>query len=668
MEARSGEPIASALYANGIRVFGHHTKDHSPQGLYCANGQCAQCMVVANGRPVKACITPVQPDDRIEPLDALPAVDIQSESTLRKPINAIHIPVLIIGGGPAGASAAIELGKLGVETILIDDKDRLGGKLVLQTHRFFGSKTAVYAGTRGIDIATQMEDRVRQYACIDVWANSTALAVFSDQKVGILKGQRVYCVVEPEVLLVATGAREKFLTFPGNTLPGVLGAGAFQTLLNRDLVRPSENLFIIGGGNVGLIAGYHALQAGIRVLGLAEALPEVSGYKVHRDKLARSGVPIFTSHSIRAAYGKETLESIEIVQVDEQFQPVAATEKSFRCDTLLIAVGLDPVDEFYRKAQSFGMRVFNAGDAKEIAEASAAIYSGKIAGAQIAKALSASAHPIPREWATLEAILKSKPGSITSANEEHGIHGVFPVFHCTQEIPCDPCAHLCPQGLITLRSNDIRSLPQYIPGKESCKACLRCVAGCPGLAITLVDFRKNATHPLVSIPYELSKTGPHSGLFLTATGVSGDRLGSGQVVKATQRKSFDRTHIIQVNLPAEIATKTAGIQIQSVPNSSEAGNAELATTSDDALICRCERVTEDAVRAFIRAGCHDVNEMKTLLRAGMGACGGKTCLSLMQRIFRQEGISLDQVAPNTLRPLFVEVTFGALAGLTGEED
>ena len=110
-------------------------------------------------------------------------------------------------------------------------------------------------------------------------------------------------LIRPQVLLVAAGAREKSLAFKGNTLPGVYGAGAFQTLVNRDLVRAAERLFIVGGGNVGLIAGYHALQAGIQVVGLVEALPECGGYKVHKDKLHRMGVPIYTSHTILSANG-----------------------------------------------------------------------------------------------------------------------------------------------------------------------------------------------------------------------------------------------------------------------------------------------------------------------------------------------------------------------------
>jgi len=128
---------------------------------------------------------------------------------------------------------------------------------------------------------------------------------------------------------------------------------------------------------VGLIAGYHALQAGIQVVGVVEALSECGGYKVHKDKLARLGVPIYTSHTILSANGKDQVESVSIAQVDANFKPVVGTEKTFECDSILIAVGLDPVDEFYRKGLEFDMAAFAAGDAEEIAEASAAIFSGK---------------------------------------------------------------------------------------------------------------------------------------------------------------------------------------------------------------------------------------------------------------------------------------------------
>ncbi|MBN2677662.1 MAG: FAD-dependent oxidoreductase, partial [Anaerolineaceae bacterium] len=346
----SGETIAAALFANGIHVFGHHHKDGAPQGIFCANGQCAQCMVLANSKPVKACMEILQPGMRVESLDSLPTLIDQNTPLITNEIQEIEVPVLIIGGGPAGLSAAIELSKSNIPVLLIDDKHRLGGKLVLQTHRFFGSVSTVYAGMRGIDIATRLEKQLREHNDITVWLNSTALAVFSDHRVGVLKEGKEYLLIKPEVLFVASGAREKSLAFSGNTLPGVYGAGAFQTLVNRDMLKPSEKLFIVGGGNVGLIAGYHALQAGIDVVGLVEALPECGGYKVHKDKLVRMGVPIYTSHTILSANGNEHVESVTIAQVDQQLQPQARTERCFACDTVLIAVGLESVNEFYLKA------------------------------------------------------------------------------------------------------------------------------------------------------------------------------------------------------------------------------------------------------------------------------------------------------------------------------
>ncbi|MDY6914933.1 MAG: 2Fe-2S iron-sulfur cluster-binding protein, partial [Candidatus Cloacimonadota bacterium] len=263
LQAKKGEVIASALFANGIRIFGHHHKDGSAQGIYCANGQCAKCMVIANGVPVKACMTVVKENMIVESVEGLPELPEVKDSPNFADIEKIDVDVLIIGGGPAGLSAALQIKERSV--LLIDDKAKLGGKLVLQTHKFFGSVEDSLAGTRGNRIGEKLAAEVEKQSNIETWVNSTALHVFYDKKVGILK-ENVYKLVNPKVILNAAGAREKFLKFPGNKLAGIYGAGAFQTLVNRDLVRPTKRLFIVGGGNVGLIAGYHALQAGIEVV------------------------------------------------------------------------------------------------------------------------------------------------------------------------------------------------------------------------------------------------------------------------------------------------------------------------------------------------------------------------------------------------------------------
>jgi sarcosine oxidase subunit alpha len=663
MHAHEGETIASALFANGVRIFGHHHKDGAPQGIFCANGQCAQCLVMADGLPVKSCMTPVQPGMQVEPLDGKPVLpDVHTVPEMQT-VETVEVECLIIGGGPAGLSAAIELGKAGVRTLIVDDKHRLGGKLVLQTHKFFGSIEACYAGTRGTDIATKLEQEVRQFENVRVWLNTTALSVFSDRRVGVLREGR-HVVVRPHVLLVATGAREKSLAFRGNTLPGVFGAGAFQTLVNRDLVRPTERLFTVGGGNVGLIASYHALQAGIHVAGLCEALPECSGYKVHKDKLVRLGVPVYTSHTVLSANGEQEVESITIAKIDEKWQPIPGTEKTFACDTILVAVGLDPVDEFVHKAREFGLPVYAAGDAEEIAEASAAMFTGRIRGLEIARSLGRDVGEVPPEWHRTAEILKSRPGAVVTEDVPEADEGVFPILHCAQEIPCNPCTSICPEGCIVMEGEDIRALPEYVG--EGCIGCEQCVAMCPGLAITLVDYREEPEHPTVTVPYEFPPDTIHEGDVVTVLDTEGAILGNVEVVKVRAPRFADRALLVRVRAPRDIARHIAGIRVQE-PWVTEPLEQPIERITDDEIICRCERVTAGEIRALIRAGVRDMNHIKAVTRAGMGACGGKTCTNLIKRLFREEGVSLEQVTESTRRPLFIEVPLGALAGVaTGE--
>ena len=668
LEGLEGETIASALFAAGIRVFGRHAKDGAPQGLFCANGQCSQCLVLADGVPVKSCMELVRPGLRIEPVNGLPRlpeVDRRGpELAAAAPIETVRTSVLIIGGGPAGLSAAIELGRRGIETILIDDKHRLGGKLVLQTHRFFGSIDAVYAGTRGIDIATRLEDEVRSSAAVKVWLQTTALAVYSDGKVGVLFEGRKYVLIEPQILLVASGAREKNLAFPGNTLPGVYGAGAFQTLVNRDLVKPTERLFIVGGGNVGLIAGYHALQAGIAVVGLIEVLPECGGYKVHRDKLARLGVPVYTSHTVIGANGREVLESVAISRVDEKFRPVPGTERSFDCDTLLIAVGLDPVNEFFEKAREFGLPAFAAGDAEEIAEASAAIFSGKIRGLEVARALGRDVGEISPDWYRTAEILKSRPGATVAERVPAEEEGVFPVLHCNQEIPCDPCTAVCPTGLIDIDKTDIRLLPSFLgrKGGKGCSGCEKCVAICPGLAITLVDYRKDPEFPTVAVPFEFLKERLKPGDQVVVQDTEGNPLGRVEVGAVRALKAYDRTVIVKVRAPREYAKKIAGLRVQP-PETADPLAEYVPRTAEETIVCRCERVTAGEIRKLIREGVRDISEIKALTRTSMGSCGAKTCTPLIHRLFREEGVPDAEVVDQPKRPLFVEVPLGIFAGL-----
>ena len=489
------------------------------------------------------------------------------------------------------------------------------------------------------------------------------LYVFSDKRVGIVTNGKKYRIVNPKVVLNAAGAREKSLIFPGNTLPGVYGAGAFQTLANRDLVKPASRLFVVGGGNVGLIAAYHGLQAGITVVGLVEALPQVGGYQVHANKIKRLGVPIHTGHTILSANGDGHVESVTVSKVDDRFRPIAGTEKTFACDTVLIAVGLNPVNEFYFEAEQAGMRVFAAGDAGEIAEASSAMFSGRIAGMEIANALGKEAANVPDEWYEKAELLKSHPGPVSEPQyEDASESGVRPVIHCHQEIPCNPCVSVCKQGVIQIPGGSLLEKPQI--ANQECIGCNKCLFICPGLAISLVDYREDPDHPIVSLAYEVYNHEYKKGDAVVLTDYAGNRLQRAIVVGTEMPKASRKTQLIKVQVPKEIAQRVAGFRIQKEEDSMPTYETSMGRLPDDATVCFCEKVTAGEIRKLIRKGIKDLNQIKAITRAGMGACGAKTCETLILQLYREEGVPLGEVTLNTRRPVFVETPLGVFASIS----
>ncbi|HPT82427.1 MAG TPA: FAD-dependent oxidoreductase [Limnochordia bacterium] len=660
---REGEMVSSALFANGIRTFSRHIVGDAPQGIFCANGQCAQCTVLIDGLPMKSCITPLREGMEIKTLVHFPELPPDDEVRPAHKPQELSCDVLVVGAGPSGITAAVELADAGYAVILVDDKDHLGGKLVLQTHKFFGSMADCYAGTRGTDIAAILEQEVRQREKITILTESVVAGVFADGKAGVYQPQRErYLLISFKGVVVATGARERSLVFPGNDLPGVFGAGAFQTLVNRDLVRSSERVIIVGCGNVGLIAAYHALQAGITVVGIIDIAAKVSGYKVHADKIKRMGVPIYLSHTLVSVQGQGRVERATIAQVDGNWNPILETAKSFAVDTVLIAVGLSPVDEFYNAGLEAGFPVLKTGDASEIAEASSAMMGGRIAGRQMARLLGSELE-IPKEWFDKAEILKRPPGETfprthTWPREE----GWQPIIHCYQEIPCNPCTTVCPHNSIQLtgRTGTIMDLPEFT-GK--CSGCGMCVLICPGLAITLVRASAKAGLAEVVLPYEFD----HSfqpGDQVVLRNVEGQDLGTGTVLR-TRFSRKHRTHLLTLEVPAEAAVQVAGILVQEPQAIEPLPEADYTYLPDHAIVCRCERVSLGEIKRFIQDNdITDLNQLKQI-RAAMGACGGKTCLDLLPRVLAQAGVNQEKLHPATYRPLTVEIPMKALANQGG---
>jgi NADPH-dependent 2,4-dienoyl-CoA reductase/sulfur reductase-like enzyme len=344
----------------------------------------------------------------------------------------------IIGAGPAGLAAAIEAASAGVGVLVVDENAKPGGQLFKQIHKFFGSKDH-YAGTRGIDIGTRLLSDVQALG-VEVMLDTVVWGIFADHTLGVIH-ERHNQRIQAKCICLATGASENALAFPGWTLPGVMGAGAIQTLINVERVLPGSRVLMVGSGNVGLIVSYQLLQAGAQVVAVVEALPQVGGYGVHASKLRRNGVPILTSTTIKDAVGLNRVEKATTVALDAQWRQVPGTERKFDVDVICLALGLTPLSELAWMAgcnfayvpqlgghvpihddnmQTTVPGIYVAGDLAGIEEASTAMEEGKLAGVAVAKALGhlSAAEARRRKAAVLKRLDELRSGPFGEARNK----------------------------------------------------------------------------------------------------------------------------------------------------------------------------------------------------------------------------------------------------------
>ncbi len=307
--------------------------------------------------------------------------------------------ILVVGCGPAGLGAAIEAAKSGARVTVIDENDRAGGQLYKQIHKFFGSGEH-YAGVRGFQIADILLQEARTLG-VEILLDTRALGLLDNGMLAVRTGGKTVQALGFKKLILATGAKENALAFPGWTLPGVMTAGAAQTFSNVHGTLVGNNILMVGSGNVGLIVSYQLMQAGATVQALVEAAPAVSGYQVHAGKIQRAGVPILTAHTVVEARGKTHVEEAVIAQVDEHFRPLPGTEKTLAVDTILLAVGLNPRIELAQMLhcqttfegalggifplhdaymRSSHPDVYVCGDIAGVEEANTALEEGRLAG------------------------------------------------------------------------------------------------------------------------------------------------------------------------------------------------------------------------------------------------------------------------------------------------
>ncbi|TLN03728.1 (2Fe-2S)-binding protein, partial [bacterium] len=178
--------------------------------------------------------------------------------------------------------------------------------------------------------------------------------------------------------------------------------------------------------------------------------------------------------------------------------------------------------------------------------------------------------------------------------------------------------------------------------------------------------RGNAAMPLVSIPYEFTREEIRKSDLVTVLDTEGIALAELEVQSVHSISNIDRTLVVQVQAPHEIASRIAGIRVQE-PSVTQPLDQYIDHIADDMIVCRCERVTAGELRELIRHGYRDMNEIKIVTRAGMGACGSKTCNAIIHRLFKEEGIANEEITEGTKRPVFVEVSLGTFAGEKEQE-
>lgn len=507
--------------------------------------------------------------------------------------------MLVVGAGPAGLSAAIEAAKNGLKPIVFDENARPGGQLFKQIHKFFGSKEHK-AKIRGFRIGEDLLKEAEEYG-VEVVLNATVVGLYPEKEITVKIGDEIRHY-KGDAVLVATGASENMVNFEGWTKPGVIGAGAAQTMMNLHHIKPGHRVLMLGSGNVGLVVSYQLMQAGCEVVALADAAPRVGGYGVHAAKVARCGVPFYLSHTILRVEGEDQVTGVVIGEVGPDWKVIPGTEKHFDVDTVCLAVGLSPMSQLLKQA---GVKmndtkgghvpvcdeegatsvpgIYAAGDVSGIEEASSAMIEGRMAGATMSCYLGyldeeSKQQRIQELNAQLDTLRQGmfapkNRGKLVEKTEE-GIDvsmnllergyvtddeitrfpgvtrqkGIHPVIECTQNIPCNPCQDACKMGCIRI-GQKITSLPA-VDTEKKCIGCGMCVASCSGQSIFLVEEDVEPGYGEVTMPYEFLPV-PKVGEKGTALGRDGKVVCETEVTKVRTSPAFDHTMLLTIKVPNE---------------------------------------------------------------------------------------------------------------------
>jgi len=261
--------------------------------------------------------------------------------------------LVIIGGGPAGMSAAVAAYESGIKDILILERDeKLGGILQQCIHNGFGLHKFGEELT-GPEYAWKYEKKVKELN-IPVKLNTMVLDITEDKVITATNAKEGIFQIKAKAVILAMGCRERSkgaLNIAGTRPAGIYSAGTAQKFVNMKGYMPGKNVVILGSGDIGLIMARRMTLEGAKVHAVCELMPYSGGLARNIEQCLNDfDIPLKLSHTVIAIHGKERLEGVTIAEVDEKRKPILSTKEFIPCDTLLLSVGLIPENELSKNA------------------------------------------------------------------------------------------------------------------------------------------------------------------------------------------------------------------------------------------------------------------------------------------------------------------------------
>lgn len=259
--------------------------------------------------------------------------------------------IVIIGGGPAGLSAAVAARKNGTESILILERDKeLGGILNQCIHNGFGLHTFQEELT-GPEYAGRFITQVIELG-IKYKLHTMVMDISADKVITAMNREDGMFQIQAKAVILAMGCRERSrgaLNIPGSRPAGIYSAGTAQYYVNIRGRMPGKNVVILGSGDIGLIMARRMVLEGAKVQCVAELRPQSGGLKRNIVQcLDDFNIPLYLNTTVAQIHGRDRVEGVTLTKVDDNGKPIPGSEWEVPCDTLLLSCGLIPENELTR--------------------------------------------------------------------------------------------------------------------------------------------------------------------------------------------------------------------------------------------------------------------------------------------------------------------------------